>query len=191
MINNNLFSDVNPNNINQGIFNVPNMNPNFGIMNQIQLNQMLMNMVALNPNLFANNNPNQNNMAKNQFGNMNNNMNTGAQGRSLPRKQFPYVESYPGYNGPRINVIFEISTGPKLNIAAPVTETVQGLLFKFCERAGVSPILLKKEIICIYNAIFINPNNTQSLQQFFNQNLGLNDQAKIVVIDAKNIIGAK
>ena len=151
----------------------------------------------MNPNVFSMNNPVQNNMMFFQPMNLNNSMNTGVKGGgSLPRPNqqtgriLPNFDSYPNYKGPRINVIFEISTGLKLNIAAPPLETVNGLLIKFCERAGVSPTLLKKEIVCIYNAAYINPTNQISIQQIFQQNLGLNDQAKIVVIDAKNIIGA-
>ena len=196
------FGNYNNMGLNQAAFNQFNammsMNPNFGMQDQMNLNNNLMNFVQMNPNIFNMNNPVQNNMMFFQP-NLNNSMNTGVKGGgSLPRPNpqtgtgriLPNFDSYPNYKGPRINVIFEISTGLKLNIAAPPTETVNGLLIKFCERAGVSPTLLKKEIVCVYNATYINPYNQNSIQNFFQQNLGLNDQAKIVVIDANNIIGA-
>ncbi len=170
------------------------MNPNFGMQDQMNLNNNLMNFIQMNPNFFPMNNPNQ--MASQTFMGQMNNMGTGVKGGSLPRPNqqtgriIQNIDSYPGYLGPRINVIFEISTGIKINIPAPPTETVNGLLIKFCERVGVNPILLKKELICIYNAIYIDPKNTKSIQSFFQQNMGLNDQAKIIVIDAQNIIGA-
>ena len=166
--------------------NMINMNPGFSMANQMQLNQNLMSFMAFNPNAFGFNMNNQNQIVQNNM----NNMGTGVQGGNLPRRIIPNIDSYPWYTGPRINVIFEISTGPKVNIPAPPTESVEGLLVKFCERAGISSNLLKKEIVCIYNANYVQPNNKMSIQQFFQQNMGLNDQAKIVVIDAQNIIGA-
>ena len=166
--------------------NMINMNPGFGMANQMQLNQNLMSFMAFNPNAFGFNMNNQNQVVQNNM----NNMGPGVQGGNLPRRIIPNIDSYPWYTGPRINVIFEISTGPKVNIPAPPNETVEGLLIKFCERAGISSNLLKKEIVCIYNANYVQPNNKMSIQQFFQQNMGLNDQAKIVVIDAQNIIGA-
>ena len=166
--------------------NMINMNPGFGMANQMQLNQNLMSFMAFNPNAFGFNMNNQNQIVQNNM----NNMGPGVQGGNLPRRIIPNIDSYPWYTGPRINVIFEISTGPKVNIPAPPNETVEGLLIKFCERAGISSNLLKKEIVCIYNANYVQPNNKMSIQQFFQQNMGLNDQAKIVVIDAQNIIGA-
>ena len=185
---------------NQGVFspnpNMVNMNPNFGMNNQMLLNQNLMNMMNMNQNNFGfgmnnqNQNFNQNNMRQFQFFGFGNNMGTGVQGGNLPRRMIPNFDSYPGYSGPRFNIIFETSTGLKINIPAPPTETVQGLLVKFCERVGISKKLLQKEIICIYNANYINPNNQSTIQQFFQQNMGLNDQGKVVVIDAQNIIGA-
>ena len=149
-----------------------------------------MNFFYMNPNLFNNNpNINMNNKGFQAFGPVNN-MGTGVQGGNLPRRIITDFDCYPGYIGPRINVIFEVSTGPKINIAAPPSETVEGLLIKFCQRAGVNPSLLKKEIVCVYNATFINPTNKTTIQQFLLNNMGLNDQAKIIVIDAQNIIGA-
>ena len=193
--------NFNPQQMNPNLFNVNQnqflMNPNFNMLNQMQLNQMLIIYLAQNPGLFPNFN-----MNNNQFNNNNNNMKgfqtieanntmgTGVKGGNLPRKELPNYDSYPLYKGPRINVIFEVSTGPKVIIPAPPTETVEGILNKFCERAGVSPLLLKKEIVCVYNATVLNSSDKTTIQQFLQNNMGLNDQAKIVVIDAQNIIGA-
>ena len=201
--NNGVPQNFNGMNFNPQMINLPpnmiNMNPNFAMNNQMQLNQNLINMMAMNPNAFGFNMINMNNMNNQNQGFQNNmrpfqffqnNMGTGVQGGNLPRRVIPNIDSYPWYTGPRINVIFEISTGPKVNIPAPPNETVEGLLVKFCERAGISSNLLKKEIVCIYNANYVNPNTKKSIQEFFQQNMGLNDQAKIVVIDAQNIIGA-
>ena len=169
-LNNNGFPNFNG--MNPQIFppqNMINMNPGFGMNNQMQLNQNLMNFMAFNPNAFGFNMNNQNQIVQNNM----NNMGTGVQGGNLPRRIIPNIDSYPWYTGPRINVIFEISTGPKVNIPAPPNETVEGLLIKFCERAGISSNLLKKEIVCIYNANYVQPNNKMSIQQFFQQNMGL------------------
>ena len=193
--------NFNPQQMNPNLFNALQnqflMNPNFNMLNQIQFKQMLIYYLALYPGLFGNFNYN-NNQFNNNNNNMkgfqtieaNNTMGTGVKGGNLPRKELPNYDSYPWYKGPRINVIFEVSTGPKVNIPAPPNETVEGILNKFCERAGVSPLLLKKEIICVYNATVLNSSDQTTIQQFLQNNLGLNDQAKIVVIDAQNIIGA-
>ena len=193
--------NFNPQQMNPNLFNVYQnqflMNPNFNMYNQIQLNQMLIYYLAQNPGLLGillyNNNQvnnNNNNMKGFQTIEANNTMGTGVKGGNLPRKELPNYDSYPWYKGPRINVIFEVSTGPKVIIPAPPTETVEGILNKFCERAGVSPLLLKKEIVCVYNATVLNSSDQTTIQQFLQNNMGLNDQAKIVVIDAQNIIGA-
>ena len=185
--------NFNPQQMNPNLF----MNPNFNMLNQIQFNQMLRDYLAQNPGLLGNfyynnnqSNNNNNNMKGFQTIEANNTMGTGVKGGNLPRKELPNYDSYPWYKGPRINVIFEVSTGPKVNIPAPPNETVEGILNKFCERAGVSPLLLKKEIVCVYNATVLNSSDQTTIQQFLQNNLGLNDQAKIVVIDAQNIIGA-
>ena len=192
--------NFNPQQMNPNLFNAYQnqflMNPNFNMLNQIQFNQMLINYLAQNPGLFGNFNKNNNqsnnnnNMKGFQTIEANNTMGTGVKGGNLPRKELPNYDSYPWYKGPRINVIFEVSTGPKVNIPAPPNETVEGILNKFCERAGVSPLLLKKEIVCVYNATVLNSSDQTTIEQFLQNNLGLNDQAKIVVIDAQNIIGA-
>ena len=192
--------NFNPQQMNPNLFNAYQnqflMNPNFNMLNQIQFNQMLINYLAQNPGLFGNFNKNNNqsnnnnNMKGFQTIEANNTMGTGVKGGNLPRKELPNYDSYPLYKGQRINVIFEVSTGPKVTIPAPPNETVEGILNKFCERAGVSPLLLKKEIICVYNATVLNSSDKTTIQQFLQNNMGLNDQAKIVVIDAQNIIGA-
>ena len=192
--------NFNPQQMNPNLFNAYQnqflMNPNFNMLNQIQFNQMLINYLAQNPGLFGNFNKNNNqsnnnnNMKGFQTIEANNTMGTGVKGGNLPRKELPNYDSYPLYKEQRINVIFEVSTGPKVNIPAPPNETVEGILNKFCERAGVSPLLLKKEIVCVYNATVLNSSDKTTIQQFLQNNMGLNDQAKIVVIDAQNIIGA-
>ena len=185
-LNMNFMNNMNPAAV-QAYQNMFNINPNYGMNDQMKLNAMLMNFMAMYKNPFM-----MNFQVFQPQGNMNN-FNNGNNLGNLPRvgqRIFPNIDSYPGYQGKRINVIFETSTGIRINIAAPINETVQGLLIKFCERAGISSNLLKKEIVCIYNANYVNPNTKKSIQEFFQQNMGLNDQAKIVVIDAQNIIGA-
>ena len=193
---NNNFNNMNMNpafiNTSQNMFR---MNPGFNMNDSMALNNMLNNFMAMNPNPFMMNN--QNNNINNfhpfqPFGNNANAMGTGVKGGNLPRdnRRFPDIDFYPNYKGPRINVIFEISTGIKLNLPAPPTETVNGLLLKFCQKAGISPNLLIKDLVLIYNANKVEVTNQNTIQNFFKQNCGLNDQARIVVIDAHNIIGA-
>ena len=128
-LNNNNNPYMNNMNFNQNAYNTYqnmfNNNPNFGMFNQMQLNQLLMNYIQNNPNLFFNNNPFQVNQQRFQafqpVGNMNY-MGTGVKGGNMPRpnqvnqRVFQNIDSYPGYNGPRVNVIFETSTGIKINM---------------------------------------------------------------------------
>ena len=199
--NNNNFTNNNFNNMNMNPAfintsqNMFRMNPGFNMNDSMALNNMLNNFMAMNPNPFMMNNQN-NNMNNFQpfqpFGNNANAMGTGVKGGNLPRdnRRFPDIDFYPNYKGPRINVIFEISTGIKLNLPAPPTETVNGLLLKFCQKAGISPNLLIKDLVLIYNANKVEVTNQNTIQNFFKQFCGLYDQARIVVIDAHNIIGA-
>ena len=199
--------DFNKMNLNQAAYvayqNMFKMNPNFGINDHIQMNNNLKNFVIMNPNIFLNNRPQPNIMHKFQvFGNPMNDMGTGVQEGIFQNQNFDRLprpnqrkinnnfDSYPWYKGPRINIIFEVSTGMKINIAAPVNETVEGLLKKFCEKVGVNNSLLKRDLICIFNANKIDPNDKTPLQQFLKSRLGFNVQAKFIIFDAKNIIGA-
>ena len=98
---------------------------------------------------------------------------------------------FPGYEGPRINIIFETGTGLIFNFPTPLNVSVSELLYKFIRKVGVSDSLLGKKIFFIFNGKTIPINEPRSVNTFFNEeNLGAANQTKIVVIDGNNVIGA-
>ena len=184
----------------QAFLNMLCMNPNFNPNNQINLNNMMMQYMMMNPSFFQNNNPqnnfqNFNSMQSANLGNLNT-QNIIRNGGVMPRanknnKSLPYVESFPGYTGNRINIIFETGTGLLINIPAPVNVTVEELFIKFANRVGVSPLLLGNKIFFIANGAAIKPDDKKLVGDLFKDfSNNLKDQIKIIVLDASNVIGA-
>ena len=184
----------------QAFLNMMCMNPNFNPNNQINLNNMMMQYMMMNPNFFQINNNQQNNLNINSMqpvnlGNLST-QNIIQNGGVMPRanknnKSLPFVESFPGYTGNRVNIIFETGTGLLINIAAPVNVTIEELFIKFANRVGVSQTLLGKKIFFIANGAAIKPDEKKLVGDFckdFSNNL--KDQMKIIVLDASNVIGA-
>ena len=199
--------DGNMNNMNinpiayQAFLNMMSMNPNFNPNNQINLNNMMMQYMMMNPGFFQmNNNPqnnfqNFNSMQPVNLGNLNA-QNIIQNGGVMPRannnnKSLPYVDSFPGYTGNRINVIFETGTGLLINIAAPVNVTVEELFIKFANRVGVGHSLLGKKIFFIANGAAIKADEKKLVGEIFKDfTNNLKEQMKIIVLDASNVIGA-
>ena len=184
----------------QAFINMLCMNPNFNPNNQINLNNMMMQYMMMNPSFFQNNNAqnnfqNFNSMQSANLGNLNT-QNIIRNGGVMPRanqnnKSLPYVESFPGYTGNRINIIFETGTGLLINIPAPVNVTVEELFIKFANRVGVSPLLLGNKIFFIANGAAIKPDDKKLVGDLFKDfSNNLKDQIKIIVLDASNVIGA-
>ena len=60
-------------------------------------------------------------------------------------------------------------------------------MFKtFVQRAGLAEGVLGKQINFIYNALYVNPFDERTLQQY-----GVNDHTKFLVIDVSNLLGGK
>ena len=182
----------------QAFLNMLNMNQNYYANNQINLNNLMMQFMLMNPNFFGKNNT-QNNFQNNNFQSINlNNLseeNIIKNGGIMPRpnraNNLSNIDSFPGYTGQRINIIFETGAGLKVNIPTPLNVSVEQLLIKFANRVGVSPTLLGKKIFFIINGGTIAVNEKKLAKDFFidftNQ---LKDQVKIIVLDASNVIGA-
>ena len=163
-------------------------------LNMMQMNQNNMNM---NPYYFIwlqmfQNNPNliQQFNAQNQ-----NDQNIILNGGVMPRpkniRNNLNNDPFPNYNGPRLNILFETSTGIKVNIPTPTILPVEKLLITFINKVGVSPNLLGQKIFFIVNGKNIPIHEKSSSEQFFgNCAYGANNQVKIIVIDASNVIGA-
>ena len=184
----------------QAFLNMMMMNPNFNPNNQINLNNMMMQYMMMNPNFFQMNNPHNNFQNFNSMQSVNpgnlNTQNIIKNGGLMPRanknnKSFPFIDSFPGYTGNRINVIFETGTGLLINIPAPINVTVEELFIKFANRVGVSESLLGKKIFFIANGAAIKADEKRIVGDFFKDfRNNLKEQMKIIVLDASNLIGA-
>ena len=94
--------------------------------------------MMMNPNFFQMNFNLQNNIQNTDFQLINldnlNQKNIIQNGGIMPRpnkvNNISNIDSFPGYSGTRINIIFETGTGLKINIPTPINVTVQELLIK-------------------------------------------------------------
>ena len=183
----------------QAFHNMLNMNQNYYLNNQINLNNLMMQYMMMNPNFFQMNYNPQNNIQNTAFQPINlDNLNQKyiiQNGGVMPRpnkvNNISNIDSFPGYSGPRINIIFETGTGLKINIPTPINITIQELLIKFAKRVGVSEALLGKKLFFVVNGGTIPANEKNIVKNFFKDYTNnLKDQVKIIVLDASNVIGA-
>ena len=133
----------------------------------------------------------------NQFNQINNSMKKinivqgGSLGNSkklgrLPRgKETVNYDPFMGYNGPKINLMFETPSGHKTNIACPINIKVYDLLCQYTLKVGLGPNVIGNGIYFLYNGRRLGKSfyNTQVDKVF---TVG----EKVVVIDAGNLIGA-
>ena len=193
----------NQNNMNQAAYqaflNMLMMNQNFS-PNQMDINNMMMQFMMMNPNFFQMNFP-QNNPNFNSIQAINVNPQNEQQiiqnGGVLPRPKdnvnnnLNNKDPFPGFIGPRLNIIFETGTGLKFNFPTPISVSVKDLLRQFIRKVGVSETLLDKKIFFVINGRTIPINETSTCQNFFTANsYGSINQVKIIVLDASNVIGA-
>ena len=159
----------------------------------MELNYYLMQMMNMNPFLFQmNNNQRQNFMFQKPSNFNNNNI---VEGGVLPRPNqvtnlMDNQDLFPGIPGPRLNIIFETSTGIIKNITTPLQVTVKDLLTKYAQKVGINEKLVWDKIFFVINGLVIKEEDQyQTVQQYFQS--GNNQiQYKIVVLDKSNIIGA-
>ena len=192
----NYMNNMNMNNINAGLLNaflnMMMMNQNVMNNNQMDLNNMV------NPNIFQMNQQNNNNFNHFQASRNQNEQSIIQNGGVMPRpngvnnNKEQKGDLFPGYIGPRINIIFETGTGLKFNFPTPNNVPVSQLLFNFIRKVGVSDSLLGKKIFFIINGETIPINESSSVETYFtSKSYGLaSNQIKIVVIDGNNVIGA-
>jgi hypothetical protein len=183
----------------QAFINMINMNQNLNMRNSMNLNDYMMQYMMMNPFFFQMNNNiqyNNQNMQAFNLGNLNN-QNLIQNGGLMPRKKnfnpnVNNIDSFPGYTGPRMNVVFETGTGIHINIACPNNISVKDLLIKFAERVGVSPLLIGKKIFCVVNGSTIRADEQTSVGDYFRDQISnqLKFQVKIIFLDASNVIGA-
>ena len=175
----------------QAFLNMMKMNPNFNQNNQMNINNLILQYMMMN-NQFI-----QNPFQQINIGGNFNQQQIIQNGGVLPRKeQLNYLnankDSFPGYVGERINIVFETGIGITINIATPINVTVKDLLIKFTERVGVSPLLINKKLFFVVNGSTIDSEEQKTVGAFFKDSRtnALKFQVKIVVLDASNVVGA-
>ena len=175
----------------QAFLNMMQMNPNFNQNNQMNINNLMLQYMMMN-NQFI-----QNPFQQINIGGNFNQQQIIQNGGVLPRRdQLNYLnankDSFPGYVGERINIVFETGIGIIINIATPINVTVKDLLIKFTERVGVSPLLINKKLFFVVNGSTIDSQEQKTVGAYFKDSLtnALKFQVKIVVLDASNVVGA-
>ena len=194
-MNNMNMNNMNMNNINAGLLNaflnMMMMNQNIMNNNQMDLNNMI------NPNIFQMNQQNNNKFNHFQASRNINEQSIIQNGGVLPRANgvnnnaVQKGDLFPGYTGPKINIIFETGTGLKFNFATPYNVPVSQLLYSFIRKVGVSEELLGKKIFFVLNGQTIPINESRTVETYFKEySYGNINNLKIVVIDGNNVIGA-
>lgn len=191
--------------------NQPILNPIYQVNQMNQMNQNQFQNSPLDPNLIQNmiklcrENPNllnqfneevkkgNNNFSEQSIFNNSNYLKMAQEGK-VPRRIFSQIkksdENMPinnNFDSDLINVCFELSSGQKFNEQAKKSMKILDLFIKFITRLGFKKDLIGKDICFLFNG-----GNVDSKQ--YNKTLremGIENNAKILVLDIKGIIGAK
>ena len=83
-----------------------------------------------------------------------------------------------------INVTLNASTGNKTVINASANTTIEELLIMYTKKIGLSPEVIGKQIMFLYNGAQLEPNSKSTIGSMFR------NQAVITVYDLGGIIGA-
>ena len=176
----------------------PNMgynsnNYNYNMNNSADSMNLMMNWMNMNPlllqmynNMFQNNNMSQNYNNNINLNNSNNSQANVAGGINNNKPEMCYDLS-PNNNEQKFNVVFVHPTGKKIMIICPISLKVKDLLLQYISRIGLSDSLIGKDIFFIYNGLKIDEKEEKQVSQYFFHGMLHN----ILVVDTKNIIGAK
>ena len=145
------------------------------MVNQISYNNNIINLTINNTLFFPN---------QNKINSMNNQI---PYSGILPisKKKIESFDDFPGNNNRKINIYFDIVTGLKINIAAPINIKVKDLLLVFAKKVGISPNDLGK-LIFLYNGYKININEEKDLISF---GFEFGITYRIVVVNSDNLMG--
>jgi hypothetical protein len=169
----------------------PNMgynsnNYNYNMNNSADSMNLMMNWMNMNPlllqmynNMFQNNNNINLNNSNNSQTNFNGGINTDAPSTCYDLSQ--------NSNEIKINVAFIHQSGKKTMMICPYSLKVKDLLSQYISRMGLSDHIIGKEIFFIYNGLKIDEKEEKIIGQFFFKGM----LQTILVVDTKNIIGAK
>ena len=177
----------------------PNMgynsnNYNFNMNNSADSMNLMMNWMNMNPlllqmynnNMFQNNNMSQNYNNNFNLNNLNNSQANVTGGINNNTQNICYDLSQ-NNNEQIFNVVFIHQTGKKIMMKCPSSLKVKDLLLQYISRMGISDSLIGKDIFFIYNGLKVDEKEEKQVSQYFFQGMLQN----ILVVDTKNIIGAK
>jgi len=169
----------------------PNMgynqnNYNFNMNNAADSMNLMMNWMNTNPLLLQmyNNNMFQNNNMNIYNNNNPINVSGGRANNSIPNTSYDLSQNS---NDTKINVVFIHPNEKKIMMICPSSLKVKDLLVQYVSRVGISNSLIGKDIFFIYNGLKINEKEEKDIEHYFFSGMLHN----ILVVDTKNIIGAK
>ena len=169
-----------------------NMNPNlmqlYNNMNQMNMNQMNMNQMNMNK-------MNMNQMNINQKNSNQNKMNfikvspLEAKNRTNVLKNIPNINfdaSSPFDNSPNANIVFNTQKGQVTNLIASYNMKVKDLLLTYVTKLGLGPGVMGESLFFLFNGQKLNFKEEKTVFE-----IGLHNGGHIVVLDKKEVIGAK
>ena len=112
--------------------------------------------------------------------------NNNQQNSGMPRNGVINCDPFRHIKSFKVNITFESSGGFKMNMPVPVNLKLKDLFKTFVQKAGLGEGVLGKQINFIYNALYVNPFDERTLQQY-----GVNNFTKFLVIDVSNLLGGK
>ena len=106
---------------------------------------------------------------------------------TLPRgdKMIKFENEYVEDMGNLKNIVFLASSGFRVLIRAPYSETVENLLRLFARKIGITERALGKDIFFIFDSSYIQINDKRAINELFQS-----DNPTITVIDSGNLLGA-
>jgi hypothetical protein len=95
------------------------------------------------------------------------------------------LDSINGNNTLKYNIVFQTCAGTKHKIIAPINLRMIDLFKYYVRKIGLSEYVLGKDLFFISNANKIDVKETRTIKE-----MGITDNQLILVIDAKNLVGA-
>ena len=164
-----------------------NMNPNlmqlYNNMNQMNMNQMNMNKMNMNQMNINQKNSNQNKMNFIKVSPLE------AKNRTNVLKNIPNINfdaSSPFDNSPKANIVFNTQKGQVTNLIASYNMKVKDLLLTYVTKLGLGPGVMGESLFFLFNGQKLNFKEEKTVFE-----IGLHNGGHIVVLDKKEVIGAK
>ena len=204
----------NNNNVNYKNFNIYNYNDNFYNNNNLNINKSFNNnnnnnFNNNNNNNFNNNNNNNSNMMNmlnflnttwNMFRMFNNqkNVNHSATIQVINNNSNDFdsdklrkvikptvIDINPKYQGVKINIFFQNSSGTKVNVLSPSDITVKDLLLNYVKKIGLGENVIDSVIYFLFSGAKLKKDDERKIYE-----LGMMNGAIIIVIDRNAVTGA-